>query len=78
MKAIYQTRREDFMHSDSCPYLTILYSGKAPVKPPHLRQKPLFQHNISAGVLQYHGSSYPLHCYPPFTIVSFLLNNHFN
>ena len=32
MKAIYQTRREDFMHSDSCPYLTILYSGKAPVR----------------------------------------------
>lgn len=32
MKNIYQTRRENFMNSDSCPFLTILYSGKAPIR----------------------------------------------
>lgn len=32
MENIYQNRREQLLHSDNCPFLTILYSGKAPVR----------------------------------------------
>lgn len=32
MANIYQNRREQFLHTDNSPFLTILYSGKAPVR----------------------------------------------